>query len=174
MRPVRRLVRVPRARGLAASVGNERVLGGSADAVGGGLRQGGRHVSIHLPQASAERSGVHASIDRFGRLKVVGTRDADEIVLPLQQGDPNDLEHRAGSDDVPEPTFERSRFDHILVVAGRGGDDPMLFNGVDVITVNDLANAEPTDELALDGAAAVDSTGLTPGTISLLVDGVPA
>ncbi len=325
----------------------------AAALVGVGLLAAGSTALIVQP-ASAATPSVDAFIDGFAQLKVLGTRNADDIVLRLQQGDPNILEVDTNSDGLADYSFDRALFDQIFIAArggddtitmdesrgaftdtentvmhgengadrllggsgaelmvggrgpdfidgnrgndigvmgggddvfqwdpgdgsdvieGDGGYDTMLFNGAaaaevfdysanggrlrffrnlgnivmdtgsvedvalnalggaDVITVNDLAatdvvhtgidlapaiggttgdgaidrivanadgaaltvtgagtdvqvtgmaptidlaNAEPTDELALDGAAAVDSTGLTPGTISLLVDGVPA
>ena len=75
------------------------------------------------PKKAAKKAKpkVKAFVHR-GQLNVLGTARSDRITLRLKPGNPSRLQVDVGSNGYAEYTFKRSRFNRIVVHAGKGGD----------------------------------------------------
>ena len=75
------------------------------------------------PKKAAKKAKpkVKAFVHR-GQLNVLGTARSDRITLRLKPGNPSRLQVDVGSNGYAEYTFKRSRFNRIVVRAGKGGD----------------------------------------------------
>jgi Ca2+-binding RTX toxin-like protein len=93
-------------------------------------------------------SAVSASIAN-NTLTVTGSKAADVIVLRLAAGDPNTLEVDLAGDGSAEFTFDRSRFDRIVVAAGGGNDTIRIDQSGGLFTDTEITR--------LDGGAGSDT-----------------
>ena len=75
------------------------------------------------PKKAAKKAKpkVKAFVHR-GQLNVLGTARSDRITLRLKPGNPSRLQVDVGGNGYAEFTFKRSRFNRIVVHAGKGGD----------------------------------------------------
>jgi Ca2+-binding RTX toxin-like protein len=107
-------------------------------------------LALHAGPASAAapRDGIDVSI-RNGTLEIVGSSEADELVLRLRDGKPGTLEIDAGDDGKADFKIKRRKFDSIDVEA-RGG--------ADLVTIDD-SNGSFTDTTptTIDGGAGGDT-----------------
>ena len=83
-------------------------------------------VALTAQANEANAAGVTATVKK-GVLAVTGTTSADAISLRLRAGDPTKLEVDLGADGTADFTFDRQRFQSI-VVDGRAGDDNVVVN----------------------------------------------
>jgi len=105
-------------------------------ASGGGTYKRDRdHDENHA--AKEVKAEVH-----HGTLTITGTRASDTLALRLRAGDPNTLEVDVGGHRSHSLSFDRRRFDAIVVNAGEGNDAVSIdetngaFTNTDVTTLN--------------------------------------